>query len=86
MRLCHKRSMAISNETNRAKPNGYICQQFVEKTSGYLGEVLSDLSTVVNVNLPKEEIYRLVARVIDKVHRADESNETVREICTRRGN
>lgn len=85
MILCHKREMTSFNETNRAKPNGYICTQYVEKTSGYLGEVLSDLSTVVNVNLPKEEIYRLVARAIDKVHRADESNETVREICTRRG-
>ena len=84
MRLCHKRSMAISNETNRAKPNGYICQQYVEKTSCYLADVLSDLETVVNVNLPKEEIYRLVGRALGKLHRADESNETVREICTRR--
>ena len=86
MRLFHKRKMTSPNEIGRAKPNGYICTQYVEKTSGYLGEALSDLSTVVNVSLPKEEIYRLVGRVIDKIHRADESNETVREICTRRGN
>lgn len=77
--------MSSTNEVNRAKPNGYICSQYVEKTEFYLGEALVDLETVVNATLSKEDIYRLVGRAIGKLHRADESNETVREICTRRG-
>jgi len=73
--------MARSVETGRAKPNGYICAQFVEKTHFYIAEALIDLETIVNATLSKEDIYRLVGRAIARLHRADDSNETVKEIC-----
>lgn len=76
--------MATSNETARAKPRGYICAQFADKTSFYLAEALVDLETIVNATLSKEDIYRLVGRAIGKLHRADDANETVREICKQR--
>lgn len=73
--------MASSNETARAKPHGYICAQYVEKTGFYLAEALTDLETVVNATLNSSDIYRLVGRAIGKLHRADDANETVKEIC-----
>lgn len=73
--------MAKSDETARAKPHGYICQQYVEKTGFYLREALLDLETIVNATLSKEDIYRLVGRAIGKLNRADDSNETVKDIC-----
>lgn len=76
-----KCEMARSVETGRAKPHGYICQQYVEKTGFYLHEALLDLETILNVSLSKEDVYRLVGRAIAKIHRADDSNETVKEIC-----
>lgn len=72
------------NETSRAVPNGYICAQYVEKTGFYLADALSDLETVLNATLSKEDIYRLVGRAVSKVHRANETNETVKEIYSRR--
>lgn len=68
-------------ETGRAKPHGYICAQYVEKTGFYLGEALVDIETVVAATLSKEDIYRLVGRAIGKLCRADDSNKTVKEIC-----
>ena len=85
MSLFHKRKMTSPNEVNRAKPNGYICSQYVDKTSFYLDEALVDLETVVNATLSMVDVYRLVGRAIGKLHRADDSNETVREIYSRRG-
>ena len=76
--------MNRSNETTRAIPNGYICAQYVEKTSFYLAEALVDLETVLNATLNKEDIYRLVGRAVSKVHRANETNEIVKEIYSRK--
>ena len=76
--------MSNFNEATRAKPQGYICIQYVEKTGFQLNDVLSDLETIVNANLPRDEVYRLIGRAIGKIHRANESNSVVREICSRK--
>lgn len=76
--------MATPNEATRAKPNGYISAQYADKTSFYIDEALVDLETIVNATLSKEDIYRLVGRAIGKLHRANDANETVRDICKQR--
>ena len=80
MNLTDNCEMATSNEATRARPNGYISAQFADKTSFYIAEALVDLETIVNATLSKEDIYRLVGRAMSKAHRADDSNETVKEI------
>lgn len=84
MNLTDNCDMATPNEATRAKPNGYISAQFADKTSFYIDEALVDLETIVNASLSKEDIYRLVGRVIGKLHRANDAIETVREICKQR--
>lgn len=76
--------MSKRDEIRRAKPNGYICAQYADKTGFLLADILGDLETVVNATLDRDDIYRLIARVICRLHRAIDSNEAVKEICRNR--
>lgn len=58
-------------------PGGYICKQRIDEVLMSNSEILRDLEAVIGVNTSREEMYRIIARVINQVHK---SNSALAEI------
>ena len=66
-----KADMAIERE--RAKAGGYKANWLIEDLQAQNREVISELETMLNVRLDASEVYRLVGRVIVKLHKTNET-------------
>ena len=71
-------------ERERGVPGGYKANWLIEDLQAQNREVISELETMLNVRLDASEVYRLIGRAIGKLHRANDANETVRDICKQR--
>lgn len=61
----------------RVTPGGYICRQRLDEISMYHADILRDLEAITSVSASREEIYRLMARVIHRIH---QSNDVLTEL------
>jgi hypothetical protein len=61
----------------RIQPGGYICKQRLDDIGAYNAEILRDLEAMIGANVSKEEMYRLVAKVMHRIHL---SNKAITEL------
>ena len=73
-----KADMASSRE--RAKAGGYKANWLIEDLQAQNREVISELETMLNVRLDASEVYRLVGRVIVKLHKHSETLKALSRI------
>lgn len=73
-----KADMAIERE--RAKAGGYKANWLIEDLQAQNREVISELETMLNVRLDASEVYRLVGRVIVKLHKTNETLKALSRI------
>ena len=73
-----KADMAIERE--RAKAGGYKANWLIEDLQAQNREVISELETMLNVRLDASEVYRLVGRVIVKLHKHNETLKALSRI------
>ena len=74
----HEADMAIDRE--RAKAGGYKANWLIEDLQAQNREVISELETMLNVRLDASEVYRLVGRVIVKLHKHSETLKALSRI------
>ena len=67
-------------ERERAKEGGYKTSWLLEDLQSINRDIASELETLLNVRLDGSETYRLVGRVILKLHKADEKILAIKKI------
>lgn len=55
----------------RVVPGGYICKSKITEIEMCHADIIRDLDAITAVNASREEIYRLIARVLNRTHQAD---------------
>lgn len=55
----------------RVTPGGYICRQRLDEIAMYHSDILRDLEAITSISANREEIYRILARVIHRVHQSN---------------
>lgn len=73
-----KADMAIERE--RAKAGGYKANWLLEDLEAQNREVIGELETMLNVRLDASEVYRLIGRVIVKLHKHSETLKAIKRI------
>ena len=74
----HEADMAMERE--RGVPGGYKANWLIEDLQAQNREVIGELETMLNVRLDASEVYRLVGRVIVKLHKHNETLKALRKI------
>lgn len=64
---------AEKTQEKRIIPGGYFCNQKLDEIRMYNSEILRDLDSITGSNTNREEIYRLIARIYDQVHKSDKA-------------
>lgn len=67
-------------ERERAKEGGYKTSWLLEDLQAINREINGELETLLNVRLDGSETYRLVGRVLVKLHKADEKIAEIKGI------
>jgi len=67
-------------ERIRAKAGGYKSFQLIEDLQAQNREVIREIETMANVRLDASEVYRLLCRVIVKLHKASETLKALSRI------
>jgi hypothetical protein len=67
----------------RAQPGGYIVKQQIDEIAMCHSDILKDLETLIDARVNQEEIYRTIARMINKVHKSDKALIEIRQIYER---
>ena len=57
----------------RIIPGGYFCQEKFDELTMNNSDILRALDSITGTNTSKEEIFRLVATIYDKVHKANKT-------------
>lgn len=73
---CSKNAEKPQNE-RRIIPGGYFCNAKFDEIAMYNADILRALDAITGANTNREEIYRLVARIYDQVHK---SNKVLSEL------
>ena len=68
-------------EREREKAGGYKANWLLEDLEAQNREVIGELETMLNVRLDASEVYRLVGRVIVKLHKQDLRVKEKNEHC-----
>ncbi len=68
-----KTSLDKTKPLRRLLPGGYFCDQKLDELKMYNAEILRDLDAITGSNTNREEIFRLVARIYDQVHKCDKA-------------
>ena len=74
----HEADMAIERE--RAKAGGYKANWLIEDLQAQNREVIREIETMANVRLDASEVYRLLCRVIVKLHQTSETLKALSRI------
>jgi len=75
-----RRKADMGPERERAKAGGYKANWLLEDLEAQNREVIGELETMLNVRLDASEVYRLVGRVIVKLHKHNETLKALRRI------
>jgi aldehyde:ferredoxin oxidoreductase len=66
-----------SQNERRIVPGGYFCNEKFDEIAMCNADILRALDAITGANTSREEIYRLVARIYDQVHK---SNKAISEL------
>jgi hypothetical protein len=55
----------------RIQAGGYICNQMIDEALMHNADVLRSIDAITGASVPQAEIYRMVARICDQVHRSN---------------
>lgn len=67
----------VEKSEKRIIPGGYFCNEKFDEIAMSNADILRALDAITGANTSKEEIYRLVARIYDQVHK---SNKVINEL------
>ena len=63
----------LDMERERGKAGGYKANWLIEDLQAQNREVIGELETMLNIRLDAAEVYRLIGRVIVKLHKTNET-------------
>ena len=64
----------------RVIPGGYVCRQRLDDVAMYHAEILHDLEAIINISASQEEIYRVIANIINKLHKSNAAINEIKQI------
>jgi hypothetical protein len=67
-------------EKKRIEPGGYIANEIIDDISENNADVLRSLSAITETQPSMTEIYRLCAKMIDRVYKSDKAVKDLRNI------
>jgi hypothetical protein len=76
-KIC-KGNAAVSEK--RIQPGGYFCNQKLDEIGMLNADILRALDAITGANASREEIFRLVARIYDQVHKSDKALQELKLI------
>lgn len=68
-------------ERERAKFGGYKVNWLLEELQFHHADAISDLETLLRVKVEPAEMYRLIGNVILRLHKANETVQSIKRIC-----
>lgn len=64
-------SVQKTRKNERIVPGGYFCRQLIDEIAMSNADILRSVDAITGANVPKEEIYRIVARICDQTHKSN---------------
>lgn len=64
----------------RAIPGGYICKDLITQVEMCHADILRDCDSMTSMNASREEIYRLIARILHRTHEANKHLVNIKNI------